>query len=81
MIFIAGNTVGVPSLITNLGPERTELEVFRELNCGVFVLELSGVRFADVSFRNYLVDWVVYYTAILGITIIFQWVLLSCGCD
>ena len=27
---------------------------------GFLVIKPSGVRFADVSFRNYLVNWVVY---------------------
>ena len=43
-----------------------------------FVLKPSGVRFAEVSFRNYLVNW--GYMAGFGIRIIFIWVRYSWGC-
>ena len=43
---------------------------------GFLVLKPSGVRFAEVSFRNYLVNW--GYMAGIGITIRFIWVVYSC---
>ena len=42
---------------------------------GFFVLKPSGVRFAEVSFRNYLVNW--GYMAGIGIRIRFIWVMYS----
>ena len=43
---------------------------------GFLVLKPSGVRFAEVSFRNYLVNWGYYYMARIGIWIRFIWVIL-----
>ena len=40
-----------------------------------FVLKPSGVRFAEDSFRNYIVDW--WYMAGIGIRIRFIWVVYS----
>ena len=34
------------------------------------------MRFAEASFRNYLVDWVVYYEARIGIRIAFLWLII-----
>ena len=42
---------------------------------GFFVLKPSGVRFAEVSFRKYLVNW--GYMAGIGIRIRFIWVMYS----
>ena len=43
------------------------------------VLKPSGVRFAQVSVRNYLVNW--GYMAGIGIRIRFIWVMSSCLAD
>ena len=46
------------------------------------VIKLSGVRFAEVSFRNYFVNWVVYMARIrirIRIRIIFLHVLYIAG--
>ena len=45
---------------------------------GFLVLKPSGVRFAEVSFRNYLVNW--EYTVGIGIGIRFIWVMFSWDC-
>ena len=48
---------------------------------GFLVLKPSGVRFVEVSFRNYLVNWVgVQYTAAIGIRIRFVRVMYSWSC-
>ena len=44
---------------------------------GFLVLKPSGVRFAEVSFRNYLVNW--GYMAGIGIGIRFIWVMYIAG--
>ena len=35
------------------------------------------MRFAEASFLNYLVDWVVYYEARIGIRIAFLWLIIT----
>ena len=45
---------------------------------GSLVIKLSGVRFAEVSFRDYLDNW--GYIAGIGIRTIFIWDMYSWGC-
>ena len=44
-----------------------EIEDSLDKQFGFFVLKPPGVRFAEVSFRNYLVHWVIPYMAELGL--------------
>ena len=55
------------------------MEIVRTLDkpFGFLVLKPSEVRFADVSFRNYLVNW--GYMAGIGISIRFIWMMYSWG--
>ena len=50
-----------------------EIEDSRYKPFGFLVLKPSGVRFAEVSFQNYLVKW--GYMAGIGIRIRFIWVM------
>ena len=42
---------------------------------GFLVRTTFGVKFAEISFQNYLVNWVIYYTDRTGIRIRFTWVI------